>query len=85
MALQFVEPKAVDLSVAVDLNANGTIAQDGETPAGQKVITVKGFKAAGTVADATTVFTKFLGDIGGATYTLSTATKKYNVGAEEVE
>ena len=54
MALQFVEPKVVDLSVNID-------------------------------TDATTVFTKILGSIGGADYTLNSAVKKYNVGVKEVE
>jgi len=85
MALQFVEPKTVDLTVGVDLNANGTIAMDGETPAGQKTITVKGFKTAGTVDNAATVFEKILGDIGGTAYITSTAVKKLNIGVEEVE
>lgn len=83
MALQFAEPKVVDLSVAVDVNATGNIAQSGDTPAGSKAVTIKGFKTAGTMTDATTVFTKILGTIGGATYTLSTAAKKYTVNAKE--
>lgn len=85
MALQFVEPKVVDLSVGVDVNAAGNIAMSGETPAGSKIITIKGFKTAGTVTDATTIFTKLLGTIGGASYLVSTAAKKYVVGAKEVE
>ena len=85
MALQFVEPKVVGLSVCVDINASGNIAQSGDTPAGSKVITVNGFKTAGTVADAGTVFNKILATIGGANYTLSTAAKKYTVNAKEVE
>lgn len=85
MALQFVEPKVADLSVAVDVNASGNIAMSGETPAGSKIITIKGFKTAGTVTDASNIFTKILGTIGGASYSLSTANKKYNVAAKEVE
>ncbi len=85
MALQFVDPKTVGLSVNVDLNANGNIAQTGDTAAGQKTVTINGFKLAGTVDNANTVFTKVLGDIGGATYTLNTAKKKYEVSAKEVE
>ena len=85
MALQFVDPKTVGLSVMVDLNSAGNIAQDGETAAGQKKITINGFKFGGNITNATTVFTKILGDIGGASYTLSTANKAINIGAKEVE
>lgn len=85
MALQFVEPNVVGLSVGVDVNSSGNIAQSGDTPAGAKVITINGFKPAGTMTDATTVFSKILGTIGGATYSPSTAAKKYVVNAKEVE
>ena len=85
MALQFVEPKVVGLSVNIDTDASGNIKMDGGTAAGEKSITINGFKTAGTVSDATTVFTKILGNIGGADYTLNSAVKKYNVGVKEVE
>lgn len=85
MALQFVEPKVVGLSVNIDTNAAGNIKMSGETAAGEKSVTINGFKTAGTVSDATTVFTKVFGSIAGADYTVNTAVKKYSVGVQEVE
>lgn len=52
----------------VKLNENGYIAKDGETAAGQKTFTMKGFSASGTPAQANTVLDKIIGDIAGGTY-----------------
>ena len=52
----------------VNLNADGNIAQEGDTPASQKSFTMKGFSATGTPAQANTVLDKIIGDISGGTY-----------------
>ena len=52
----------------VTLNEDGYIAKDGETVAGQKTFTMKGFTATGTPAQANAVLDKVIGDIGGGHY-----------------
>ena len=84
MALQFVDPKTVGLVVNVDINAAGNIATGSDTAAGQKAVTISGFKTAGTGDDAETVFEKLLGDVVGVNYITNTAYKKFNVPLEEV-
>lgn len=84
MALQFVNPKTVGLAVNVDVNSSGNIKMSGETGAASKTFTLNGFNINGDATAATTVLSKVLGDIGGATYTLASAVKKYNVPIKEV-
>lgn len=72
---EFAQATTSDLKVSVDMNAAGNIAQDGETAASQKVFTIKGFKATGTLANADTVFNKLIGGIAGGTYDTLTAAK----------
>ena len=52
----------------VNLNADGNIAKDGETVAGQKTFTMKGFTANGTPAQANAVLDKVIVGISGGTY-----------------
>lgn len=72
---EFAEATVSSLKVNVDLNAAGNIAQDGETAAGQKAITINGFKASGNLAAADTVFNKLIGNIAGGTYDTLSAVK----------
>ena len=85
MAIQFVDPKVVSLTVDVGINSSGNIAMEGETATGQKTLTIGGFKASGTGTNAETVIEKIVGDIGGANYDTLSAKKKYVVTAEEAE
>ena len=52
----------------VNLNADGNIAKDDETIAGQKSFTMKGFTATGTPAQANAVLDKVIVGISGGTY-----------------
>ena len=52
----------------VIINDDGYIAKEEETPAGQKTLTMKGFTASGTPAQANAVLDKVIGDIAGGVY-----------------
>ena len=57
------------------VNGDGNIAQSGDTATGQKVFTLNGFKAKGSLADANVVFGKIFGDIAGGSYDSLSAEK----------
>ena len=80
---EFAEAKTAVLKMNVDLNASGNICQDGETAAGQKVISINGFKATGTLANANTVFDKLIGNIAGGNYDTLSASKVTTQGVSE--
>ena len=67
-AATWSEPAVSALKVDVALNANGNIAQTGQTVKGTKTVTINGFKTAGTAADAKTVWDAIIGDIGGGSF-----------------
>ena len=66
----------------VNINEDGNIAQEGETPAGQKSFTIKGFVATGTPAQANTVLDKIIGDIAGGTYVSNSKVRTITQGVE---
>lgn len=66
------------LKVKVNTDANGNIAQAGNTVAGNKVLTIPGFKQAGNLANANTFFGAIIGTLGGGSYDSLTA-QKYTV------
>ncbi len=66
----------------VNLNSDGNIAQEGETVAGQKSFTIKGFTAAGTPAQANTVLDKVIVDIAGGSYVSNSKVRTITQGVE---
>lgn len=66
----------------VNLNENGNIAKDGETIAGQKTFTMKGFTASGTPAQANTVLDKIIVDIGGGSYVSNSKVRTITQGVD---
>ena len=71
----FENPATSVLKVAVPVNQDGNIAQDGETAAGNKLFTLKGFKTDGSADDADKIFTEIFTNIAGTTYDTLSATQ----------
>ncbi len=82
---EFASANVANLSVQVNVDSDANIATSGATTAGTKKISMKGFKANGTLANANTVFNALLTDICGGTYDSLTANKTINQGVEEGE
>lgn len=61
------------LKMDVGTNANGTIAQSGETVVGKKSISIGGLSSDCTLANANTVFSAIISNICGGTYDTITA------------
>lgn len=83
MSAEFSSANVGTLKVNLNLDSDGTIAQSGATVAGTKAISINGFKAAGNLANANTVFDKILTGIGGGTYDSLSATKTISQGVTE--
>lgn len=67
----------------VDATTGGYIAQSGDTVTAQKAVNIQGIKAAATLAEATTVFNAFYGDIAGGTFDSLSAKKTITQGVTE--
>ena len=81
---EFASANVANLSVQVNVDSDANIATSGAA-VGTKKISMKGFKANGTLANANTVFNALLTDICGGTYDSLTANKTINQGVEEGE
>ena len=68
MAYDFIAPSTATLKVPVAVNREKNIAQIGEFIAGYKVISIKGFKADGTLVEAQTLIDTILNEVGGGIY-----------------
>lgn len=75
MAGIFVEEATSRLSVKVPVNADGNIAQTGETGVKTKSISIKGFVDNGSLSHANDVFDAFLGNIANTNYDSLTAVR----------
>ena len=71
----FENPATSDLKISIPINAEGNIAQVGETAAANKVFTVKGFKTDGDADEADAVFTEIFSNIANTTYDTLSATQ----------
>ena len=80
---EFANAVTANVKMKIDMTAAGNIAQTGDTAAGSKAPTIKGIKAAATLAEAKTVFDAFYGTIAGATYDSLTAEKSIKTGVVE--
>ena len=69
-------PKISTVKMRVDLNEDGFIAREGETKKGSKLQKIKGLKINGDIDEATALFQKIVGDIGGANFDTSTAKRE---------
>lgn len=65
---EFKTAKTSTLKVKINLNADGNVAQSGETVKSTKVVSLQGFKAEGNLAQANTVFQAMYGQIAQGTY-----------------
>jgi len=77
---EFANATTANVKMKIDMTAEGNIAQSGDTVSGSKNPTLKGIKAAATLAEAKTVFNAFYGTIAGATYDSLTAEKSIKTG-----
>ena len=73
MAYTWATPSTMSVSMGVNVNAAGNIAQDGEDAAGIKTISISGIKKDATFSQAKSVYDTFVGDIAGGSYVESTA------------
>lgn len=80
---EFANAVTANVKMQIDMTADGNIAQTGDTVAGSKAPTIKGIKAAATLAEAKTVYDAFYGTIAGATYDSLTAEKTIKTGVVE--
>lgn len=77
MANIFIDEPTSRLSVKIPINADGNIAQKGETATGQKSVSIKGFVNDGTLSNAGDVMEVFLGTIANTNYD-SLSTVRYD-------
>lgn len=75
MAAEFTAPKTSTVSMNVGVDADGNIAQSGETAVGTKNISIQGIKTDANLAGANKVFGAFIGNIAKGTYDSLSATK----------
>lgn len=79
----FATAVAATVKMPVNLKADGTIAQSGDTVAGTTTFTVPGIKANATLTEANTVFNAIVANIGGGSYDSLKAVKTITVGVTE--
>lgn len=77
---EFATAHVGTLKMKLATNANGNIAQSGETAAGQKAFTLNGFKAKGSLDEANVVFGKIFGNIAGGNFDSLSAEKTVTQG-----
>lgn len=85
MAYEYSTPKTATIKMGVAVTAEGHIAGQGDTPAGQTNFSIQGVKTAATLAESATVFDAFVTDIAGGSFDSSTATKTVTYFATEVQ
>lgn len=73
MAGVFVPQSTAKLKIDVALNADGNIAQTGQTAKGTKTVTINNFKQDGTLAQGKAILDAYLGTFAGASYDTLTA------------
>lgn len=81
-AESWVAAPVANVKFNVVLNGDGFIAKEGDTPADQKTLTMKGFTAAGTPAQANAVLDKVIGDIAGGSYISSSKVRTITQGVD---
>ena len=80
---EFKTSPIMTVQMPVMLNANGTLAQSGETVSGKKNANVPGIKRDATLAQSVKVYDAFYGTIGGASFDSISAVRKISEGVEE--
>lgn len=75
MAYGFDTPKVATLKFKVAVNMDKNIAQLGEIITGYKIISIRGFKADGTLVEAKTIIDAVLDTMGGGIYDLKKVQK----------
>ena len=65
---EFVNNPVMSVSMKLPTTADGKIAQIGDTIGGTKLYSIPGIKKNATLAEANTVFEKFVGVIGGGEF-----------------
>ena len=79
----FVQAYTASVKMKVPVTAAGNIAQDGDTPATNKQVTIPGIKPDATLAQANTVFNAFIGNIAGGSFDSLSAVKTITQGVAE--
>lgn len=79
----WANPKTMTAKVKVNLNAQGYIAQSGETVAAAKYMSTGGISAAADLDATDAVWGYMFSTIGGGTYDTLTAQKTTTTGVEE--
>lgn len=80
---EFSPAVTASVKMNVPMNGDGFIAQDGDTVAGTKAISIGGISAGANLAGANAVFTAFLGNIAGGSFDSLTAKKTIVQGVTE--
>ena len=80
---EFATANTATVKMKIDINADGKIAQTGDTVVGSKTPSLAGIKPTATLAEAKTVFDAFYGQIAGASYDSLTAVKTITQGVAE--
>ena len=77
---EFTPINTMSVKMNVPMNADGFIAQSGETAAATKAITIQGISATASLSGANAVFQAFLGDIAGGSFDSLTAKRTMSGG-----
>lgn len=64
----FKNNSVMKVSMKIDLDLDGNICQQGDTPQSQKNMTITGIKKNATLAECNIVFNAFYGTIANGTY-----------------
>ena len=78
---QWDNPVTATVKFNVALTENGTIAQSGDTAAGNKAFSIPGIKSTANLSDTKTVYSAFVTGLAGGRYDDTTGEKivKYKV------
>lgn len=79
----FVNSKTMTVSLKVDTNALGNLAQSGETASGAKLASIPGIKKDANLANTIKVYDAFYGTIGGATFDSLSAVRTIKEGVAQ--
>lgn len=80
---EWAEAKTMMVTMNVDIDSDGYIAQSGDTAVGVKSFNLQGVSTDASLAQASNVFTAFIGDIAGGRFDSLSATRTIKTGVKE--
>ena len=80
---EFKSAVTASVKMNVPMTSAGNIAQDGDTPANTKAVSISGIKATATLSESNTVFDAILGNIAGGSFDSLSAKKTITQGVTD--